>query len=287
MSAVAQRLPERDLEFSFEERDHAAIARLAYDEAGIVLPPAKAGLVYGRLARRVRACGLSSFGDYIALITQDSAERERAIDALTTNHTSFFREAHHFEHFLEHPWPEMKQRLASGGRVRLWSSACSSGEEPYTWMLALLGSDRQACRQLAARDFRMLATDLSTDILAVARAGRYTRDTVRTVPNELRAAWMQLDGDKVEVRQEVRDLVSVRPLNLLKDWPIRQPFDAIFCRNVMIYFDEPTKARLLSRLADKLVPGGFLYIGHSERLTPDVAPRFKCVGRTIFQKVAA
>ena len=284
--SAAQRIAERDLEFSFDERDHAAIARLAYEEAGIVLPPAKAGLVYGRLARRLRACGLGGFGDYIALIEQDKVERDRAIDALTTNHTSFFREAHHFEHFLAHPWPAMKQRLASAGRVRLWSAACSSGEEPYTWLLAMLGMDRQACQQLAARDFRMLATDLSADVLAVARTGRYSRDTVKTVPDDLRSVWMQSAADKVEVRPEVRDLVAFRPLNLLRDWPMRQPFDAIFCRNVMIYFDEPTKARLQSRLADNLASGGFLYIGHSERLAAEVAPRFKCVGRTICQKVA-
>jgi chemotaxis protein methyltransferase CheR len=150
----------------------------------------------------------------------------------------------------------------------------------------MLGADRQACKQLASRDFKLLATDLSVDIIAAARAGRYSRETVKTVPEELRSAWMQIYGDKFEMRPEVRDLVAFRQLNLLKDWPMRQPFEAIFCRNVMIYFDEPTKARLQSRLADCLVPGGFLYIGHSERLAPEVAPRFRCIGRTIFQKVA-
>ena len=284
--SAAHSAPAREMEFAFDAADHAAISRLAYDEAGIVLPPGKAQLVYGRLARRVRACGLDGFGAYVALLDEDEGERARAIDALTTNHTSFFRENHHFEHFVAHAWPALNERLAGGGRVRLWSSACSSGEEPYSLVMAALGRDRRAAEQLARRDFRVLATDLSTDILAAARAGCYSAETIKTVPGDLRAAWVERAGDEAQIRAEVRSLIAFRQLNLLKPWPMRQPFDAIFCRNVMIYFDEATKARLLSRLADCLVPGGFLYIGHSERLSPDIAARFTCIGRTMFQKDA-
>lgn len=273
------------MEFAFSADDHAAISRLAYEEAGIVLPPGKAQLVYGRLVRRVRACGLSGFAPYVALLATDGDERACAIDALTTNHTSFFRESHHFEHFTRHAWPPLDDRLASGGRVRLWSAACSSGEEPYSLVMAALGKDRRAVEQLARRDFRVLATDLSTDILAAARAGRYSAETIRTVPGELRTAWVRRVEDEAEVRPELRALIAFRQLNLLRAWPMRQRFDAIFCRNVMIYFDEATKARLQSRLADTLAPGGFLYIGHSERLSANVAPRFTCIGRTMFQKV--
>ena len=285
MSGAAFRSSDRDMEFAFDASDHAAIASFAYSEAGIVLPPGKSQLVYGRLVRRVRACGLPGFKDYIALLGTDREERQQAIDALTTNHTSFFRESHHFDHFMGEVWPVLEERLMRGGRVRLWSSASSSGEEPYTWIMAILGKNRGALQNLTRRDFKMLATDLSTDILASARAGCYSRETAKTVPGELRNAWMQRTDDGAEVRADVRALISFRQLNLLRDWPMRQKFDAIFCRNVMIYFDEETKAKLQSRLADHLEPGGFLYIGHSERLADSVAPRFKNLGRTMFQKV--
>ena len=278
---------ERPREFAFSAADHQAISAFAYREAGIVLSPTKGQLVYGRLVRRLRACGLDSFAAYIALLDADGDERVNAVDALTTNHTSFFREGHHFEHFTGQVWPALRDRLAAGGRVRLWSAACSSGEEPYTWLMAMAGKDRSVAQQLARQDFRLLATDLSTDILAAARAGLYSAETVRTVPAALRASWFRDAGGEVEVRPELRALASFRRLNLLGDWPMRQKFDAIFCRNVMIYFDDPTKARLQARFADQLVPGGHLYIGHSERLAPDVAPRFTCLGRTIFRKVAA
>lgn len=274
-------------EFSFEPEDLTAIARLAYDEAGIVLQPTKAQLVYGRLARRIRACGLTSFADYIALIQEDDEERTHAIDALTTNHTSFFRENHHFEHFTESCWPALKKRLATGGRVRLWSSACSSGEEPYSWLLSILGPDRSAASALAKQDFKLLGTDLSTEILTAAKTARYHADTVKTIPADLRAAWVGPgEGGGAQLHPLLRQLASFRYLNLLGQWPMRSQFDAIFCRNVMIYFDEETKSRLQSRLADQLAVGGFLYIGHSERLSPDVVGRFSWVGRTTFQKVA-
>jgi chemotaxis protein methyltransferase CheR len=274
-------------EFAFEPEDHTAIARLAYEEAGIVLQPTKAQLVYGRLARRIRACGLTGFADYIALIQEDSEERTHAIDALTTNHTSFFRENHHFEHFIESCWPPLKKRLATGGRVRLWSAACSSGEEPYSLLMALLGTDRQSAGALAKQDFRLLGTDLSTDILGSARAARYHADTVKTIPPALREVWVgKGEAGGAQLHPLLRQLATFRYLNLLGDWPMRNKFDAIFCRNVMIYFDDETKARLQSRLADHLAVGGFLYIGHSERLAPDVAGRFSWIGRTTFQKVS-
>lgn len=272
-------------EFDFTPADHQAIAKLVYDELGILLPAGKSQLVYGRVAPRVRACGLDNVGDYVRLITDDADERTRMLDSLTTNHTSFFRESHHFDDFSERMWPKLAQRLTSGGRVRLWSAACSSGEEPYTWLMAALGSDRGAAQRLLKGDFRLLATDVSPSVLETARAGRYSAETLRTVPAKLRATW--LGGDALTVDPLLRDAISFRPLNLLGAWPMKGRFDAICCRNVMIYFDEPTKARLQSRLADQLETGGMLYIGHSERLASDVAKRFEPVGRTAYLKVAA
>jgi len=282
-AAVAQRAAE----FHFEPADHQLISAFVYEEAGILLPPGKMQLVYGRLAPRVRASGLKTFADYIRLIERDAAERTKAIDALTTNHTSFFRESHHFEHFMEHAWPALDQRLSTRGKVRIWSAACSSGEEPYSLLMAMFGNERGNGQRLARTDLRVLATDLSTEILAAAKAGRYTADTVASIPAALRSTWLRRAGDLAEVNPLIRDRVAFKKLNLLEDWPMRGQFDAIFCRNVMIYFDEPTKERLQTRLADRLAPGGFMYIGHSERLSASVAPRFACVGRTTFQKVAA
>jgi chemotaxis protein methyltransferase CheR len=277
----------RPTEFRFDAADHAAISSFVYAEAGILMPQGKMQLVYGRLAPRVRACGLTNFADYIVLIDSDAAERTKAIDALTTNHTSFFRESHHFDHFLEHAWPALDQRLTSRGKVRIWSAACSSGEEPYSLLMTMFGKERGNGQRLARTDLRVLATDLSTEILATARAGRYTAETASGIPMSLRSTWVARTGDMAEVHPLIRERVAFRKLNLLEQWPIRGTFDAIFCRNVMIYFDDPTKERLQTRLADHLVPGGFLYIGHSERLAASVAPRFTCVGRTTFQKVAA
>jgi len=275
----------RPTEFRFEPSDHSAISAFVYDAAGILLPPGKMQLVYGRLAPRVRARGLTCFADYIDLIDGDEVERTRALDALTTNHTSFFREAHHFDHFLEHAWPALDQRLASRGKVRIWSAACSSGEEPYSLLMAMFGTERGNGQRLSRTDLRILGTDLSTEILETARAGRYSLETASSIPLALRSVWMTRDGDQAEVHPLIRERVAFRKLNLLESWPMRGMFDAIFCRNVMIYFDDTTKERLQSRLADQLVPGGFLYIGHSERLAASVAPQFTCVGRTTFQKV--
>jgi chemotaxis protein methyltransferase CheR len=274
------------MQFPFTPGDQAAIASMIYAEAGIVLAASKGQLVYGRLARRVRACGLERFADYVALIERDTEERSRAVDALTTNHTGFFRENHHFEQFMADAWPPLAARLRAGGRVRLWSAACSSGEEPYSLAMAILGRDRAIGREIARLDLRMLATDLSSEILAAAGAARFPLDTLKTVPAPLRTAWMEPHEGEAAMRPEARDWITFRALNLLGPWPMRQPFDAIFCRNVMIYFDEPTKERLQTRLAAQLAPGGHLYIGHSERLATSLASQFTLVGRTMYRKVA-
>ena len=277
----------RQREFAVVPADHRAIATIVYNEVGILLPEGKSQLVYGRLAPRARACNLSSIGAYVNLIGRDAEERARAIDALTTNHTSFFRESHHFEDFAERLWPSLSERLAKGGRVRLWSAACSSGEEPYSWLMSMFGSDRATAQRLLACDLRMLATDVSPSVLDTARQGAYSLATLKTVPADLRNAWVRGSGDQLTIDPLLRDAIAFRPLNLLGEWPMKGRFDAICCRNVMIYFDEPTKARLLERLCERLEIGGVLYIGHSERL---VGPAERCmdfVGRTTYRKVAA
>lgn len=292
MSALAARLsidspPPRPAEFAFDHRDHVAIAEIVYADSGILLPDGKMQLVYGRLAKRLRARGLTRFADYVALLGTDPAERIQAIDALTTNHTKFFREDHHFDHFRDEVWPGLTRRLESGGRVRMWSAACSSGEEPYTLAMTMLGRDKGSATRLGRQDCQILATDLSPTILDQARAGVYPASVAQSVPGELRNLWLQRNGEQVEVHPACKALVAYRPLNLLRDWPMKQAFDVIFCRNVMIYFDESTKATLQARLADQLAPNGHLYIGHSERLSPSVAQRFESIGRTMYRKLGA
>lgn len=286
LAALPPRGGEREMEFAFSASDHRAIADMIYAESGILLPETKAKLIYGRLARRLRACGLNDFPSYLAMIETDAEERARAVDALTTNHTSFFRENHHFEHFRDTLWPDFRQRLAGGGRVRVWSAACSSGEEPYSLMMTIAGQDVRAAEKLANQDFRLLATDLSPSVIATARSGRYPLDTTRAMPASMRSTWCRKVGDQEELHPALRAPIAFRELNLLRGWPMKRPFDVIFCRNVMIYFDEPTKARLLGRFADQLVDGGIIYIGHAERIPPEVADRFRCIGRTAFQKVS-
>ncbi|KQM67414.1 chemotaxis protein CheR [Sphingomonas sp. Leaf17] len=279
--------PARAAEFAFEHRDHVAIAEIVYADSGILLPDGKMQLVYGRLAKRLRIRGLTRFSEYVALLGTDPAERIEAIDALTTNHTKFFREDHHFDHFRDTVWPGLTRRLETGGRVRMWSAACSSGEEPYTLAMTMLGRDKANATRLGRQDCQILATDLSPTILDQARAGTYPASVSQGVPADLRNLWLVRRGDLVEVHPACKALVAYRPLNLLRDWPMKQMFDVIFCRNVMIYFDEPTKATLQARLADQLAPGGHLYIGHSERLSPSVAPRFESIGRTMYRKLGA
>jgi chemotaxis protein methyltransferase CheR len=287
MSAAVRAAPER--EFAFSPEDHRAVAALAYSEAGIVLAEGKAQLVYGRLAPRVRQCGLRSVSDYLELLKDDAEERAAAIDALTTNHTSFFRENHHFEDFTRDRWPALAKRLMGGGRVRLWSAACSSGEEPYSLLMAALGTEREKAATLLRTDLRLLATDLSPSVLNAARAGRYSNATLSTVPAGLRHAWTKrdADGEHATIDPAMRAAIAFRPLNLLRAWPMKGRFDTIFCRNVMIYFDGPTKDRLQTRLSDQLVEGGMLYIGHSERLAGELTQRFRQVGKNAFLKVTA
>jgi len=241
-------------------------------------------LVYSRLSRLVRASGLASFAGYVELIRHNSAERARVIEALTTNHTKFFREIHHFDHFERELRPAIVERLARGERVRLWSSASSSGEEIYSLAMVLLGTDRDEARQISRGDIALLATDLAQNVLNLAAEGCYPTDSASDIPDRYRDIWTEQRGGQIRMLKPLRDLVRIKQLNLLDPWPIKARFDVIFCRNVLIYFDEATKALLLRRLADQLAPCGYLYIGHSERLVGDCADQFRSMGQTIYRK---
>ncbi|MBL8669599.1 MAG: protein-glutamate O-methyltransferase CheR [Alphaproteobacteria bacterium] len=265
------------------DAEHVAfIARLVYDRTGIVLRPEKTEMVKGRLARRLRAHGLTSLAEYRQLIEAEPAgvELGHMLNALTTNLTAFFREPHHFEHLAKVALPEIVAKNAAGGsnRLRIWSAGCSSGQEPYSIAMTVAAS----VPNLARWDARILATDLDTEMIARASAGRYDEGQCESIPPAHRGRYAVQRGCAV-MDQGLRDLIVFNQLNLMDPWPMRGPFDAVFCRNVVIYFDKPTQAKLFDRIADMLAPGGWLYIGHSEALF-NVTSRFEPAGKTTYRR---
>lgn len=271
-------------EFELGRREFARLTGLLRAETGIDMGEGKRPLVYARLVKRLRALGLDGFRSYCELVERpDSPERAEMLAALTTNVTRFFREAHHFEHLRDHALPTLVERARLGGRVRLWSAACASGEEPYSMAMTVL----EAAPDAARRDVRILATDVSGRALDRARAGVYPETALQHVPEASRGRWFAADGDGRRVGPEPRALVSFRPLNLTGGWPMRGPFDVVFCRNVVIYFDGPTQVALWRRLADALAPGGLLYIGHSERVSGPAEAMFESDGVTVYRRLGA
>ncbi|WP_374526862.1 protein-glutamate O-methyltransferase CheR [Novosphingobium sp.] len=264
--------------------DFDAIARLVYDEAGIVLARGKAMLVYSRIAPLVRNSGCATFSAYLEQVRADPAERMRTVTALTTNHTFFYREEHHFAHFAAEVRPDMVRRLEAGQPVRMWSAGCSSGEETWSLVMTLLGSDLAEGRRIAGRDVLVLASDIAPHALTKAEAARYEAKDLAPVPAALVQNWTRSDGSHAEIGGEARRIVRFRSLNLQGEWPMRGRFDVIFCRNVMIYFDLPTKERLIQRFTQLIAPGGHLYIGHSERATGPAAAELELIGPTIYRR---
>ncbi|CAN7451632.1 protein-glutamate O-methyltransferase [Phenylobacterium sp. LjRoot225] len=270
-----------DGEFHFTADDFRTIAATLHSAAGIALPESKATLVYSRLAKRLRALGLESFREYCALVTNDRGvdERQQMIVALTTNVTRFFREPHHFEHLKETVLPPLLAAAKRGGSVRIWSAACSNGQEPYSIALTILSLMPDAPEY----DIKVLATDIDTQMLAEARAGVYSSQIVAAVPGELRARWFERDGDNFRVAEPLRRLTTFNELNLIGDWPMRRQFQAIFCRNVVIYFEEETQAKVFGRFLPLMSPDARLYIGHSERVCGDAAARLETDGVTTYR----
>jgi chemotaxis protein methyltransferase CheR len=271
-------------EFDFSQDDFQALSKLAYDYAGIVLSDNKRNLVYSRLSRRLRTLRIASFAAYRELLTNDTREIENFINSISTNHTKFFREDHHFDHLRSRVVVPFAQASghAANARLRIWSAGCSSGEEPYTIAVVL----KREIRNFANRDVRILATDIDTDVLSKAARGEYPASTIDDVPKAYASffnAGDDNDKSKVVIDQDVRSIIAFRRLNLLEPWPFRGLFDAIFCRNVMIYFDAPTKSALIDRFTKQLKPGGWLYIGHSESLI-NPHPELRSVGRTIYRR---
>jgi len=270
-------------EFDFLAADFHAIAEIAKADAGIDLPEAKATLVYSRLAKRVRALGLATFEDYCRTVSTDGEERGRMIAALTTNVTRFFREPHHFEHLRKNVLEPVADYVRDGGRLRLWSAACSTGQEPYSMALTVLSVFPNA----AELDVRILATDLNPHVVAHGRKGQYRKEEVVDIPANMRSKWLEAvpgESDSMRLCEQARSLVSFRELNLMGTWPFKGPFSVIFCRNVVIYFDRETQGMIWRRLSNLLINDGSLYIGHSERVSGPATNALAAAGITTYRK---
>jgi chemotaxis protein methyltransferase CheR len=270
-------------EYALRDEDFRTITRLVMDTAGIVLSERKRAFIQGRLGRRLRALGLTDFRKYCTLLESPAGrdERDNLINAVTTNHTSFFREKHHFDYLTNTMLPQLVDRDNGSRRLRIWSAGCSTGEEPHTIGMTL----REYPRGLSGWDVKILATDLDTNVVAHAADGIYEAERVEAVPSHLRKRYFtELENGRYQVTDDVRSLISFGQINLLERWPMKGPFDIIFCRNVVIYFDKPTQRKLFDRYADLMKPDGCLIIGHSESLL-NVTDRFDLVGRTIYRRI--
>ncbi|ESQ92808.1 CheR family methyltransferase [Asticcacaulis benevestitus] len=277
-------LSDSDLgEFVFTNADFQTIAELVHRHAGIVLGPSKRSMVYSRLSRRLRELNLKRFDDYCRLLQAPEGANEFLAfsNAMTTNLTRFFREKHHFDFLQGTIIPKIKQS-ADERRLRIWSAGCSSGEEPYSIAMTLL----EHFPELSRWDARILATDLDTNMLSHGSKGLYAHDALGDVPKPYHERYFTATSAGLVAKEGMRKLIAFKSLNLLEKWPIKGPFDVIFCRNVMIYFDNPTKNDLVRRYAKLLRVGGWLVVGHSETLL-DQQSLFKSCGRTIYQKVGA
>jgi chemotaxis protein methyltransferase CheR len=271
-------------EFHFSDRDFEFIRQLVGERTGIVLGENKRELVYGRLARRLRQLGVATFAEYCDFVqARPDTEVHEIINAITTNLTSFFREAHHFQYLAGEVLPRLLERNAAKRRLRIWSAGCSTGEEPYSIAVTLA----ESLPHIGGWDVRILATDVDSNVLATAERGIYALERVSGLEAERRRRWFRrgtgAQAGQAKISDEVKRLIAFRHLNLMEAWPMRGPFDAIFCRNVVIYFDKPTQARLFNRFAGILDPEGYLFVGHSETLL-GVSDAFELVGRTVYRR---
>lgn len=278
ISGIEENSDSRIREYTFTQADFERVRKLIYKHAGISLSMGKQNMVYSRLARRLRATGLDNFHDYLNYLERGSPEEWEAFtNALTTNLTAFFREQHHFPILEKHI-----EKRKNQNKIQLWCSASSTGEEPYSMAMAMV----QAFKTYTP-PVHILATDLDTNVLAKAQMGIYSLDRLEKIPKEkLKQFFLKGKGQhagSARVRPELRNMITFRQLNLLDDsWPIRGPFDAIFCRNVMIYFDKQTQYKILKKFVPLLAPDGLLFAGHSESFHHAV-DLFKLREKTVYE----
>lgn len=271
---------------AMDDKSFAAIATMAKDEAGLVLPEGKMTMVQSRLRKRLLATGQPDYESYCRFVTSAAGENERRymISALTTNVSHFFRESHHFDILRDNVVPILLQKARNGQRVRIWSAGCSSGQEPYSISMCL----HAAAPELVSKDVLILGTDIDPAILEKAEAATYSEQQVSGIPNEMRSSYMELDrgSGQYRVNAAIRRIVRFRELNLLRDWPMKGQFDVIFCRNVVIYFDAQTQASLWPRFRQRIIDNGWIFLGHSERISDSAMRLFEPNGMTAYRAAA-
>lgn len=274
---------ERD--FQFTTKDFERVRSLARQHTGIALSDAKQEMVYSRLGRRLRQLGIDTFSDYLDLVERQGFEGELTefTNAITTNLTSFFRENHHFEYLAQTMLPELMRLRASERHIRIWCSASSTGEEPYSIAMVV----KEVMPKNSGWDIKILATDLDTNVLATAERGIYQESRINGISAERKKRFFLRGKNKqvgfVRVVPELRQMITFRKLNLMdKQWPMRGPLDIIFCRNVMIYFTKETQKTIVERFSELLADDGYLVMGHSETLYK-VSDRFELIGKTMYR----
>jgi len=273
--------------YSISPKEFLLFQAMIYRESGIWLSEAKAALLTGRLSKRLRALGLRNFAKYYQRVDADEEERRTMLDAITTNETHFFREPGHFDFLEQHVFPRWRQEGAAGQRptrLRVWSAGCSSGEEPYSLAMLLLKHFR-----VERWDLEVLATDISTRVLEKAREAVYPIEKMKDIPQEyLRAYMLKGRGDNKGVMKASPELLRVvrfARVNLHADsYPVQGPFDLILCRNVLIYFDQKSKEKVISGIVQHLSPSGLLFVGHSENLG-GISPNLRTVAPTVYAPV--
>jgi len=272
---------EKVREFEYKKEDFERIVKIIYKVSGISLSARKEDMVYSRLGRRLRANGINTFSDYLDFVAKDKEEQNAFVNALTTNLTHFFREEHHFDYLNDVLFPELFEK--SPERIRFWSAGCSTGEEPYT--LAMIWEHLK--NKPSNIDFKILATDLDTNVIDSGKSGIYSVDKLVPVADEYLKWFSRTKGctaNQKQVDPQLKEYIAFKQLNLMQEWPIKGPFQLIICRNVLIYFDKETQKKLIKRYYDLLEPGGCLILGHSESLG-DNRNLFEAKGKTIFRKL--
>ncbi len=266
--------------------DFKTITNIAYQEAGLVFPPEKASLVKSRINRRLRKLKIHSFSDYTNYVASEtgSDERKIMISSLTTNISNFFREQHHFKILSDNVLPTLLKHARSGGRVRIWSAGCSTGQEPYSIAMTLL----ELAPDAVNLDIKILATDIDPAVIMTAKKGFYDERSMCDIKESYRDQYLipVQNGARngFTMTEPIRQLVTFRELNLLSTWPVSGLFDVIFCRNVVIYFDEETQLSLWSRFENISTLDGWLFVGHSERLSDKLTTSFINAGPTAYHR---
>ena len=276
-------MPDRD--FIFTDNDFNNIRALVKSHTGISLSEAKKNMVYSRLSRRLRSLELKTFKEYCNIIESgDSSELVNFTNSITTNLTAFFRENHHFEFLKNTAIPEVIKKNSDTRKIKIWCCASSTGEEPYSIAMTVL----ESLPKNQTWDIKITATDLDTNVLKTAKEGIYSEERINGIDKKRIKKWFWKGKGKHEgmamVAPELKNLISFRQANLLEKWPDEGPFDIVFCRNVVIYFDKPTQRILFERIANSLRDDSYLLIGHSESLFK-VSDRFKLIGNTIYKKI--